>query len=307
MDSLFTYKNETEGNVGIGKLPNELIPVIDDMSKEYIHYIPDKSLTTYHTYYSDLTGNLKNNFNTIQHNSFWNNICDNSDKCIKYIVPEMNELYYSNPKPHFEKRNLYGAAANLIPHRDCILYNFVGISFYRIVIGLTDSNNDTLTEFINFGIEHKINRGDYMLFDFDKTLHQVVKLGQQETPRILLKLHYIVCENCNYSDNYVIFISYFYKYYYFIARYTEQLGTDPTTFTGFFFGLIWEWPFYTTFRYIVGVVFITIIVYLNTVCKIRLTIKNIGKILLYSFSIVFYMYLFIVSFYYFRYILLGIR
>jgi hypothetical protein len=31
-----------------------------------------------------------------------------------------------------------------------------------------------------------------MIFDFDKTLHQVKKTGQQETPRILLKLHFIV-------------------------------------------------------------------------------------------------------------------
>jgi hypothetical protein len=307
MNTLFTHRDKIDGKVGIGKVPYELLSILDDKSKEYINYVTDKSSTTYHTYYNDLTDKLKENFDKIQYNSFWNNICDNSDKCIKYIVPEMNELYYSNPKPNFEKHNLYGAAANLIPHRDCILYNFAGISFYRIIIGLTNSNNDTLTEFINFGIEHKINRGDFMIFDFDKTLHQVKKLGQQETPRILLKLHFIVCENCDYSHTYVKYITNFYKYYYYIARYTEQIGTDPKTFVGFFFGLMWEWPFYTTFIYTSGALFITISIAVNVIYNIKFEIKNIHKLFLYPLSIMFFMYLLLVYFYYIRYVLLGIK
>ena len=219
----------------------------------------------------------------------------------------MNEIYYSNPKPNFEKHNLYGAAANLIPHRDCILYNFNGIRFYRIIIGLTDSNNDTTTEFINLNLEHKINRGDYMLFDFDRTLHQVKKSAQQETPRILLKLHFIVCDNCKYSDNYVKFISNFYIYYYYIARYTESIGTDPKTFIGFFFGLMWEWPFYKAFKYIALLTFILILVLLNVIYKIKFKVKNICKLLFYSLSSMFIIYLLIVAFYYFRYILFNIK
>ena len=307
MDTLFTYRDEIEGKVGIGRLPNELQSILDDISKEYYNAIPDKSSTTYHTYYSDLTGKMKENFDKIQYNSFWDKICDNSDKCTKRAVTEMNELYYSNPKPNFEKTNLYGAAANLIPHRDCILYNFNGIRFYRIIIGLTDNNNDTSTEFINLNLEHKINRGDYMIFDFDRTLHQVKKSGQQETPRILLKLHFIVCENCKYSDNYVKNISNFYKYYYYIARYTEQIGTDPKTFMGFFLGLMWEWPFYTAFKYITLLIFLTIAILLNVIYKIKFKLKNVSKILLYSTSILFFIYLLIVSFYYFRYILFNIK
>ena len=238
MDSLFTHRNEKEGKVGIGKVPIELHSILNDMSNEYVYKIPDKSMTTFHTYYNDLTGKLKENFDKIQYDQFWNQICDNNEKCIKQCITEMNEIYYSNPKPNFEKQNLYGAAANLIPHKDCILFNFNGICFYRIIIGMTDSNNDTSTVFIHFGLEHKINKGDYMIFDFDKTLHQVKKTGHQETPRILLKLHFIVCENGEHSENYVKFVALFYKYYYYIARYTEQIGTDPKTFLGFFFWII---------------------------------------------------------------------
>jgi hypothetical protein len=182
---LFTYRDKIEGKVGIGKLPNELVSILDDISNEYYNILPDKSSSTYHTYYNDLTSKLKEKFDKIQYNKFWDGICENTN-CIKHCVTEMNEIYYSNPKPNFEKQNLYGAAANLIPHRDCILYNFNGIRFYRIIIGLTDSNNDTLTEFINLNLEHKINRGDYMIFDFDRTLHQVKKSGHvSPTPGLI--------------------------------------------------------------------------------------------------------------------------
>lgn len=307
LSSFFTYRDNIEGKVGIGKLPYELLPVLDGISNEYIHLIPDRASSTYHTYYSDLTGDMKENFDKVQYNNFWSHICDDDKKCSRHCVTEMNEIYYSNPKPNFEKQNLYGAAANLIPHRDCILFNFDGIRFYRIIIGLTDFNDDTSTEFINLNLEHKINRGDYMLFDFDRTLHQVKKSGQQETPRILLKLHFIVCENCKYSDDYVKFISHFYKYYYYIARYTEQIGTDPTTFLGFFFGLMWEWPFYTAFTYITILLFTTFVILFNVVYKIHFKIKNIGKLSFYSFSGLLSTYFVIVSFYYFRYILFNIK
>lgn len=307
MNNFLTQSNEKEGKVGIGTIPNELIPLLDDISAEYVHRIPDKSSTTYHTYYDDLTGKLKENFDKIQYHPFWNGtICDKSN-CIQHCVTEMNEIYYSNPKPNFDKHNLYGAAANLIPHRDCILYNFYGIRFYRVIIGLTDKNNDTTTEFINLKVEHKINRGDYMLFDFDRTFHRVKKTGQQETPRILMKLHFIVCDNCPFSDDYVQFVSYFYKYYYYVARYTEQLGTDPTTFAGFFLGLIWEWPFYTAFAY--GTVFVVVssVSVLNVFFNVQFESQNINKLIFYSFCNLFSIYLVVVSFYYLRYIFYNVK
>jgi hypothetical protein len=156
---------------------------------------------------------------------------------------------------------------------------------------------------VNLNLAHKINKGDYMIFDFDKTLHQVKKLGQQETPRILLKLHFIVCENCRNSDAYVNFAEYCYRCYYYIARYTEQIGTDPKTFAGFFFGLMWEWPFYSAFKYTVGGVFVTNVVVLHRVYKIR----SVRKLVLYSFANMGTMYLLIVAFYYFRFLLFGIK
>jgi len=263
--SFFNKTDEKNGFIGIGKLPPETYPSIEYLAKQYINVIPDKSKTTFHTYYTELTSSLKSEFDKLQYHPIWKRICSNSknDKCILHPVIEMNEIYYSNPKPSFSGR-LYGAAANLLPHRDCVLFNFFGIRFYRIIIGLTSGNNDTITRFINYNINHTINKGDYMIFDFDRTLHQVIKTGLTETPRILLKIHYVVCRNCLFTENYVKFVSIFYKIYYHVARYTEQLGTDPTDFVGYFFGTLWEWPFYFSFTYTTGILsfFIMIVIYI---------------------------------------------
>lgn len=335
MNNIFTFTHPIQGNVGIGTIPYELHSfLLFIFTHFFFSFTHPLNHTSFHTYYFHLPYFLKHSFDTIQFHHFWNYIC--SLKCIKICVTEMNEIYYSNPKPNFEKTNLYGAAANLIPHRDCILFNFDGISFYRVIIGLSNNNNDTSTELIHFNLEHKLNQGDYMIFDFDKTLHQVKKFGQQETPRLLLKLHFIVCENCKYSEKYVKFISNFYICYYYIARYTEQIGTDPETFLGFFFGLIWEWGFYSAFKYISSFLLLSIFI-INLKCKMNvyhrqrlqndgngniqrlensngtiesfksLKLKDIGNITLFSLFSLFIIYLWIVSFYYFRYILFNIK
>lgn len=320
--SIFTHWDIHEGNIGIGRLPNSLLSPLTNIVQEYYHFIPDLSKTTYHTYYSDLLGDLKTDFDTIQNNPFWNRICrrnggraewNGGDKpCIMKPVTEMNEIYYSNPKPDFQKTFLYGAAANLVPHRDCILYNFNSIHFYRIIIGLTDNNNDTITEFIHFQQEHKINKGDYMIFDFDKTTHQVKKTGTTETPRILMKLHFIVCDNCTsgYSDTYVDFVAYFYKGYYYIARYTEQIGTDPTTFMGFFFGIMWEYPLHMYMTPISSMFNLQQVVKYYAPISIGLYARSFHykeNGIVFLWLDVFIGYMMIVSIFYFRYIFLGLR
>ena len=306
MNTIFTNSSITNGRIGIGKLPIYLYPILDSIAREYIQFIPDQNLTTYHTYYSNLSPFLKSNIERIQQDGLFKKICETTHCILKSIV-EMNELYYSNPKPNFLSTNLYGAAANLIPHRDCVLYRFAGIQVYRMIIGLTDNNNDTITDLLHFGIEHKINRGDYMIFDFDKTVHQVRKIGVSQTQRILLKLHYIVCDACTYSDRYVDNIAWFYKIYYIVARYTEQLGTDPTTFMGFFYGILWEYPFYPSFSYSILFVFFMNLVFLHKYVDLRFSRENIHKYVGYSLGNMVVLYLYIVCFFYLRFIITGIK
>jgi uncharacterized cysteine cluster protein YcgN (CxxCxxCC family) len=306
MDNLFIYRDETEGKVGIGKLPLDLQHILQDISKEYYNMIPDTNASTYHTWYHDMPQSLKSKVAKIQQNKFWHKLCDGSEKCIKINAHEMDELYYSNPKNNLEKINLYGASSNYDIHQDCI-YNFNGIKFYRVLVGLTDGNDNIITYFNNLDVGHKINSGDYVVFDFDKTTHQVIKDKQQLTPRILLKIHYIVCENCKYSRAYVENIKQMYLYYEFITRYIMKTGTDPETFYQFFMGLCCQY-FYTPYiQFIILFIILVIIVILKFVFKIKLIYKNLSKIVKYVFSSLVIIYLLIVTFYWIRYALFGVR
>jgi len=205
-----------------------------------------------------------------------------------------------------DKINLYGASSNYDIHKDCI-FNFNGIKFYRIIIGLTDGNNNIITYFNNLNIGHKINSGDYIVFDFDKSTHQVIKDKQKLTPRILLKIHYIVCEKCNYSRNYVEQIKKLYLYYEYVTRYIMKTGTDPETFYQFFMGLGCQY-FYTKYmEYIILFIILIIIILLNFLFKIKLIYKNVSKIIKYILFSFIFIYLFIVLFYWLRYKLIGIK
>ena len=256
----YTHRHPTDGNVAIGKLSSsQYLEALNNIAKQYLKLIDDPYMTTHHTYYTDLKGDLKSDFERIQFANIWLGLRHGSFENPESIgtefhhLIEMNEIYYSNPKPNFTNGPLYGAAANLIPHRDCILFCFPGIRVYRVIICTTDGNSDTATEFINHGVERQLNKGDYMVFDFDRTLHQVKKTGQLPTPRILLKLHFLIAEPASASlpygsAIYIQFASLCYVVYYRVARYTEQLGTDPKTYIGFFFGILWEYPFYPEIR-----------------------------------------------------------
>ena len=306
MKDIFTYRDNVEGKVGIGKLPNELQSILNDISKEYYNIIPDKNISTHHLWYNDMPANIKLNVENIQKHKFWNKLCDGSKICTKINANEMDELYYSNPKNNLKKQNLYGAS-NYYIHKDCI-FNFNKIKFYRILIGLTDGNDNITTQFVNLNIGQKLNKGDYILFDFDRTMHQVIKENSNKnTPRILLKIHYIICENCKYSIEYVEKIKKLYLYYEYTTRYIMNLGTEPKGFINFFVGLIVQYFFTPQFKYYLLFLTILIIIILNKILKIKLIYKNLLKIIKYIFLSLFILYLVIVFFYWSRYKLYGIR
>lgn len=296
--SIFSNTSYTDGKIGIGLIPYYLLSDISILSAYYYNTIPDKTKTTHHTYFRDIDPIMYPVFDKIQRDPFWR-LCENPS-CIQFPVTQMNELYFSNPKPNFQNMNLYGAAANLIPHRDCILFHFYDIQVYRIIIGLSDTiNNDVATNFPNFNVTHKIQYGDYILFDFDRTIHQVIKTSNIPTQRILMKLHYIVCSRCH--AYYIQTVSLFYRLYYWIARYTEQLGTDPTTFVGFFFGILWEFPFYPETKYGSITTGLSIFLYFSSKNRFK-TKKSVIKTIQYLFLL----YLGIVFWFYLRYLLFGI-
>jgi hypothetical protein len=250
--------------------------------------------------------NLKKIILEIKENEIWDNICDRSENCIKLSVIEMDELYYSNPKKNITNINLYGASGNYKIHRDCI-YNFQGIKFYRVLIGLSDGNDNVVTYFNNLNIGHKINNGDYIIFDFDKTTHQVYKEKDNNTPRFLLKLHYIVCENCKYSKEYVENIKQMYIYYEYITRYIMQTGTDPETLYEFFYGIMSEIFTNENFNYIIWVTILLVLLMLIYVFGVNLEKNNVFLTVGYVLISLISLYVIVVLYFWLRYKLFNIK
>lgn len=290
MDTLFTHKDRREGNIGIGKVPFSPT-LLKEISEEYYKLIPNKDASTYHTWYGDMPPSIKQRVSEIQKSGFWNKLCDNNEKSVIINASEMDEIYYSNPKNNLDKINLYGGSGNYDIHRDCI-YNFNGIKFYRVIIGLTGGNDNIVTYFNNFGVGHKLNLGDYIVFDFDKTTHQVLKLEEKLTPRIILKIHYLVCENNNYSKEYLEFVKRMYLNFEFVTRHFMQIGTDPETFYQFFWGLFCQFYMNKNTKFILPFLIIILFILLKP------THVPISLILI---------YIIIVMFYFMRYKLTGFK
>jgi hypothetical protein len=302
----FKYKDNVEGKVTIGQLPENLKNIINEISEEYYNEIPDKSASTYHTWYRDMKPGIKEKVKLVQNDPFWANLCDGSRKCIRNNVNEMDELYYSNVPSNTTSINLYGAATNYDIHRDCI-YNFNGIKFYRILVGLTNGNENITTYFNNLDVGHKINKGDFIVFDFDNTTHQVIKENNKDTPRILLKIHYIVCENCQYTHSYVNFIKNLYINYEYVTRYVMKTGTDPETFYEFFCGLLCQYSSHQHINGILLVLTIILVIIFKVIFKINMGLKNISKVLYLLFICFLSIFLFLVIFHWLRYLIFNIK
>jgi len=303
--NLFTYRDDVEGKVGIGKLPSDLLPILNNISSEYYNIIPDKNVSTYHTWYDDMPYSIKHNVEQIQKSIFWNKLCDGSKKCIKISANEIDELYYSNPKNDLKKTNLYGES-NYYIHKDCI-FKFNGINFYRIIIGLSHDNDNVITHFNNLGVGHKINYGDFVVFDFDKSTHQVITEKLEAKPRLLLKIHYIVCENCKYDKEYIEKIKLFYLYYEYITRNVMNFGTEPKGFPNFFVGLLIQYFFTPNIQFILLFIIVIIIIIFKYLFNIKLIYKNVWKLTKYVAGSIIIIYLTLVIFYWLRYKLYGIR
>jgi hypothetical protein len=301
MCDIFTYRDDAEGKVGIGRLPNDIQSTLGDIGTIYHGMVPDKSTTTFHTWFRDMPPGLKQKVEKLQKNRFWNKLCDSDTKCVKLNVHEMDELYYSNPKStDTTKNNLYGAS-NYYIHRDCI-FRFRDIRFYRVLVGISDGNDSVATNLTNLNMSHKLNKGDYILFDFDRTLHQVIKTGEGKvgSPRILLKLHFIVCGKCRHSKEYIHRVKTMYIYYEYVTRAIMNYGTEPTTFPRFFVGILVQYFFS---RYKFAVLGLTIVVILLTSKKDLGVLATMTRVL----ATLLFLHVMVVCFFWARYKLMGVR
>jgi len=239
--SLFTHYTNHDGNFGIGKIPDDLKEYTSYVGSEFYSIIPPekKQNMTYHKWYNDLPLQLKEHVNIIQKHPFWKQVCRTGDTCAIKNITGMDEIYYSKT-PKGEKRGmLYGAAGNYDLHVDGV-FRFPGIRFYRILIGLTKNNTTVETSFPRLKSSTYINKDDFIVFDFDRAQHKVINHAteSEDEYRILLKLHFCVCDKCTIDSSYFDFVCKMYVTYEEITRYIMQTGTNPATWYQFFLGLL---------------------------------------------------------------------
>jgi hypothetical protein len=246
MKEIFNYKDDIEGKIGIGKLPKNLENIINSISKKYNYLIPNKNASTYHTWFCNMSPSIKKKVRKIQNNKFWRKLCDGNTKCRIFNTPEVDELYYSKAPAKKDASSLkYGAATNFDLHGDG-MFQFPGITFIRVIIGLTSGNTSVKTVFPSHEKEAYLNKDKFIAFDFDKAPHQVVNTSNDNSNyRTMLKLHFCVCTTCDNESLYFKGVSNMYVLYETITRYIMTTGTNPTTLYEFFLGLLCNaWAFY---------------------------------------------------------------
>jgi hypothetical protein len=293
-NNFFNFEDKVEGNVSIGKIPKYLHKEINNIENIFYNEIPAeyKKKITYHKWYNELNQSLKNKINNIKNDVFWENLC-NKNKCKLIRIDGMDEIYYANP-PQTTSKNLYGAVGNYYVHKDGH-FSFLGAKIYRILIGITDNNENVMTYLTNLNYGKPLNKYDYLAFDFNKTTHQVLKNnnGIKSKYRIILKLHFLVCENCTLSNWYTNFLVKFYTYYLKITRYIMENGTNPKTLLQFFFGVL-SYTIGVNFNILLSVLIFFIvffILYTNNVNKKK---KNYSNLILKSVLICICIFIFIV-------------
>ncbi len=313
--SFFNFKEEKNGGVFISKLPLELKQYIDPIRELYLKESDSKELnnTLNHIWYSKSSNELKLLFEKFQTHSYFKNLCDNSNNCKIENITDMDEIMYSNSKfinnTHNHK-NYYGATGNYKQHHDCEICStiFKHTHIYRILIGLTDGNEYIVTRFPVYNIEKKINKGDVVGFDFDKTTHEVINIdNKQKKPRILLKLHFLVCENCNISDTHFQFIKQFYVLYDRFLRDFTKLGTDPKYPHEFVIGLICHFLYYQYMDKILLLYFIISFIIIKHVNKYNYSLINIFTIVTKSLAYFIFLFLIISLFYWLRFVIFNIK
>lgn len=301
----FTHVDQNDGNVALGALPDEVGDILAELMTEWKNNMTHEQLTstTHHNWYNDLSESLKSKVDVVRNMEIWQSLCNEKNKyCTKgklISVPEMDEIYYFNLSAKIKSGRLYGAHGNVDAHTDSMgLFKFNKLKLYRVLIGLSNDNKNTITKFINAKVQKKINKLDYAVFDFNRTLHQVIKENPSNNPRFLLKLHFVVCEECDEPDWKIALFKNIHILYEVITRYVMDNGTDPKSWYDFFLGVIFEIDSSVYIATILTTLYVLINVY---------NIKDSIQLAKYTLFVVCFVYLIIVTIFWTWYELTGER
>lgn len=239
-NNIFTHYSQEDGHFGTGTIPEDLKQYTESLRVMFYKQVPEnkKKEMTYHIWYDQFPDEIKQIVNNIQSHNFWKSLCLGGSQCTFINLSQMDELYYSKAPYKKNKGILYGASTNYDVHVDGI-FRFPGIRFYRVLIGLTENEN-VETHFPRLEQSKYINTNDYVIFDFDRAQHKVINHSSDDVKyRILLKLHFCVCDRCtSHNSSYFKMVCNMYIWYEYVTRYIMKTGTNPETYYQFFWGLL---------------------------------------------------------------------
>lgn len=303
-NDFFLFRDDEEGKLALGKIPDAFLSLLDSISNEFNELIDDKRSCRCNMYVNHTGPSIIEKVNFIRNHDFWKQLNDNDESKVIMNIKEIDELLHSNPKD-IHCSNLYGTAG-LYKHKDMHPCSFPGVDAYIVLIGLTEENDNVITYFNKFDVGHKMNRGDYLVFDFNKNTHQVIQLENKKLIRRLLKTYFIVYDK-KYSETYIECVKKIIICYHYTSTWLINIGTEPTNLLGFFIGVGIQYYLTYSLHYYILLFVLLISICITVVFNIYSKPKEFGKYFYINISILSSIYLSAVLFYYFRYMLFNIR
>jgi hypothetical protein len=164
----------------------EEIEAMDDIRK-YAYTIAISHTKTTHIFEKDLPVYIQRKIEVLKSESIPTKLSSAFENHNVYPITEMNELYFSvigadGSDKVFETNHVDGPF---------LLLPFCNV--YRSVLAL-NGNKSVITCFPNTNTYMNLLENDYSIFDYNREPHYIFKtLLEDDSMRIVLKLHYIVC------------------------------------------------------------------------------------------------------------------
>eukprot|EP00798_Chlamydomonas_sp_ICE-L_P010971 gene10971-17084_t len=227
-------------------VPSDLIELFDKLRDLIDAKLVKEYSDTHHFYSRDASVEINAVISKIRGRSYWRDLLcpgDSADRrCTFASVPDMDEVYRSKLTRAFAKKQLYGARTLVALHVDGII-KIPGMIVYRILIPLTSGNRHVNTCLKEDGVCVKLNRGNMLAFDFDRTMHFVRIDGEEGgggEQRTMLKMHFVVCDKgCGLRM--VEMSKTLHVKYEDMTRYIMTRGTNPQTYYEFCLGVMATW------------------------------------------------------------------
>jgi hypothetical protein len=186
-----TTNNEEKYPINL-ELPYIFSYVLDNIHNEYYDLIPNKYNVSYYTKYDRMPPGVKRNVSRIQNNNLWDVLCDGTFSSFRVNFKEIDSLNYSpvlKTDRNIGRKKFF--TSNYEKEKKIV-------SVYK--------NTHTIVSLTNVFLFQ-------IIFDFSELATNLINLIPGDNPEILLKIHFIVCENHKYSEDFIMKIKEEFKQY----------------------------------------------------------------------------------------------